>query len=1476
MYENKGFFVFLLSLITFGLLHIDPANGVIKCYQCDSNQDRGCEEAVNPVSHHATDCNGDEGCLLYIMKENVTSPRYVRECKTTEKNCETISTDNLLSCRSCETEACNEKIETMGKFSCIECSSENKEECQSDDVPNNTSLTTCILDEIVNPECVSYITINDDKSIVTKRGCAAEKFCDDVDEDKKLYCETCNNNDKCNSKIDKTKEKVICIQCQGDSKSECANDISTLTNVDLVTIDPNTNVCVTIQYYQGTDLLTYRGTEEKGFCDKPGSNVTLCDFCSTEECNTKISENVINYNVCIQCDSDDCAADNLPDEKVTGYCHREDNQVCVTSRSQKDGTKRGCQTMGKCTEMYDENQSDLEFCTECSEGQLCNKVVDTSKTCYSCNAETDENCSEELKDESSTCILDSVKTGCVVYQYTKEADNKTITARECLTEKHNCTTIYNTDHKSDLLLCNECNSTNCNSNIHTTDTRISCVQCSSEDGDECSKDSVTEDIGTCIVDNTVHPICVAYRSVGDDNSYVTERGCKNENFCDSLDKEHTLYCEICLDDNNCNSIIDETKEKMGCIKCEGDQNTECGHDTISDLNNMEIFSFYPTENECITVKYYKGDQLYTDRGVKEIGFCDNQEDNVALCDSCTTDKCNQQINKSAKKYNVCVQCNGANCAEDNMSTENITDYCHLKENEVCVTSRSLKDGTFTTNRGCQVQNECVNMYGNNTDLQFCTECSEGQLCNKVVDTSKTCYSCNAETDENCSEELKDESSTCILDSVKTGCIVYQYTKKADNKTITARECLTEKHNCATIYNTDHKSDLLLCNECSSTNCNSGIYTTDTRKPCIQCSSETDGACSQYDVKEDIGTCIVDDVVNPSCVSYQIISDDKSYVTERGCKQENFCDGLDKKNTLYCKTCSGDKCNSQINATQLNIGCVQCQGDSESECAKDISILTNVDLVSVDPNTNACVTIQYYQGSQLLTYRDVVEKDFCNKAESNISVCDSCSTDQCNKKIRENAEKYNVCVQCDGANCTANELSDDKINDYCHREDNQVCVTSRSQKDGTKRGCQTMGKCTEMYDENQSDLEFCTECSEGQLCNKVVDTSKTCYSCNAETDENCSEELKDESSTCILDSVKTGCIVYQYTKKADNKTITARECLTEKHNCATIYNTDHKSDLLLCNECSSTNCNSGIDTVDNRTSCIQCSSEDGDECSQFNITENIGSCTIDDVVHPKCVAYRYVDKTTATYNIYRGCDENTCNDANKNLTTGCLSCSNNDDCISKLNKAVNKLLCIECDETDEKCGEQKLTEVTKVCKLDDNTQCVTHKYLDGADVKAIRGCLETNYCNVTASVNSSSTLCVSCDGEICNKEYNVTEKTLCAKCSGDGCPEKLDAAKVQSYCALDDSTECIAYKYTDSSTEKDIIVRDCVKKDSENCDAKLKDNSLGGSLRTCLTCRDSNLCNLKTNSTEINGASSMITLNTAVVPLIVMIVAKMVV
>ncbi|KAL1517745.1 hypothetical protein ABEB36_001476 [Hypothenemus hampei] len=746
-----------------------------------------------------------------------------------------------------------------------------------------------------------------------------------------------------------------------------------------------------------------------------------------------------------------------------------------------------------------------------------------------------------------------------------------------------------------------------------------------------------------------------------------------------------------------------------------------------------------------------------------------------------------------------------------------------------------------------------------------------------------CYQCNS-TQDGCGKTL-DESlfdpTECKSD---TTCVTYiSQDQNAKSKIIYTRACGSD-YDCSTneLYcetcstESEAGDDNAETNDISGDGCNKNVLT----NFCIECSDEE---CSDDDVSsnESLDICALKS--DEQCFTYRTQSD-FSAVTKRGCGSKDYCKDLDSDpTTLYCSTCSNDdKCNSKMDEDQKKIVCISCEDDDTgtacaSEEITDFSGITSTIIDKGEINQYECISKKYFEGGQSHMHRGKEEKDYCSNQKDDVEICDSCSTDYCNKKINENASRYNVCVQCDNGNCTENNMSSENITDYCHLQENEVCVTFQSLKNGTKRGCQRMGKCIEMYDENQSDLQFCTECSEGQLCNKVVDTSKTCYSCNDETDENCSEELnedKDKPKTCILDSVKNECFVYQY--KKENKTITARECATVKLNCENLGINAGINDLLMCNMCNSSNCNSDIHTVDNRTACIQCSSEDGGECDKADTTEEIGKCFLDDAVNKNCIAYRYVDETTATYKIYRGCDKNTCNDDNKILTTDCLSCSDNDDCTSQLSTATSKKLCIDCDESDEKCGEQILTQVTKVCELDGDKQCVTHKYLDGADVKAVRGCLAKNYCNVTAPVNSSSTLCVSCDGEICNKEYNVTEKTLCAKCSGDGCPEKLDAAKVPSYCALDGSTECITYKYRDSSTEKDIIVRDCVKKDSESCDAKLKDDSLGGSLKSCLTCSDSNLCNLKTNSTEINGASSMITLNTAVVPLIVMIVAKVVV
>ncbi|CAH1123194.1 unnamed protein product [Ceutorhynchus assimilis] len=1146
------------------------------------------------------------------------------------------------------------------------------------------------------------------------------------------------------------------------------------------------------------------------------------------------------------------------------------NDSKVTVRDCPDASYN-CKTL-----FADGKNTSLLMCNECNDDFYCNAHIDTSSnTCAKCNSLDSQDCGETIEDVGgNTCFLDdTVNTNCLLYKY--KGDSSMVTVRDC-GRTNTCDSLRSGEYKDNLYMCDECSNTNgnnCNQNISVSKT---CVKCNSLEQPGCESATIDTSIikDTCYLDDTVNTECITYK-YKNASKIVTVRDCASKDTCkDFLSdtyKEALVMCHECsLDTPNCNQNLDDLPT---CVECNSSQNANCSESKIDITPTTGVCYLDSIINfECITYQYQEKDSsIVSVRGCAPAKNCevlhsDTYKDALLMCDECSDNSnCNQEFDTTK----TCIECNSKDDPDCQESTS-LTTTCYLDQTvkTKCITYKINNENNQTvTVKGCAPDNQCSNLLSSeNSSLLMCDACTniDGKNnCNKKIDVTKTCIECNSENNPDCANFHINPSitnATCYLDqTVNSECVMY----KDKETSVVVRGCVPT-NSCATLSS---KNELSYCFPCSSANCNANIHTSGT---CVKCNSSTDSNCGDS-IAEVTTTCLLDETVNTECVSYKYQNDDHTQVTIRDCAPKDYCETLHNGSLIMCNHCTGNNCNKKIEHSKR---CIVCNSIDDPNCIEGrIDTTIVLGRCYLDDTVNVqCVSYKYYQDGQTYIYRGCGSENYCDHAWSNTTTCTSCtSTDSvsvnnmCNLEPAFDKEKT-LCIKCTSENdeeCGKDDMNSNKVKEYCPLDDdNSECVAYKylnllNGKIQTNRGCAPENHCTVLNAYSNT-----TVCNEGKslISNKKIDTSNEatlCVECTDEEGTSCAAEKVafTQVGLCkISNTDEKGCFAYKYLNSSTGKMITERGC--ESQGYCDLHNTNYTA---LCNECQGEICNSKINATTERAFCVECDGEEGTECGNDEISDlsQVRFCglTSSDL---KCVAYRYLNVTSGKIRTHRGCElDNYCDNqsTDSQMAMICSICKSADTlCNKEIDTSNEQTLCIDCiggEGTD--CANDTINDLTKVhfCKLTDNQQCVTHKYLDDQtnNIRIKRGCENTNYCNKYK--NGKNTLvCDECHDEICNVNTKNEGKFICVQCNSEQeseCAHNTVSLAEVNACIINskDNQQCVSHKYLNVSTGKINTYRGCEFKDY----CEQHNSTDNGSTALCMQCNNNDHCNMNIDTSK---------------------------
>ncbi|CAG9761510.1 unnamed protein product [Ceutorhynchus assimilis] len=1467
--------------------HIDTSSNT--CAKCNSLDSQDCGETIEDVGGNTCflDDTVNTNCLLYKYKGD-SSMVTVRDCGRTN-TCDSLRSgeykDNLYMCDECSNtngNNCNQNI-SVSK-TCVKCNSLEQPGCESATIDTSIIKDTCYLDDTVNTECITYKYKNASK-IVTVRDCASKDTCKDFLSDTYkealVMCHECSlDTPNCNQNLD---DLPTCVECNSSQNANCSEskiDITPTTGVCYLDSIINFE-CITYQYQEkDSSIVSVRGCAPAKNCEVLHSDtykdaLLMCDECSD---NSNCNQEFDTTKTCIECNSkDDPDCQESTSLTTTCYLDQTVKTKCITYKINNENnqtvTVKGCAPDNQCSNLLSSENSSLLMCDACTniDGKNnCNKKIDVTKTCIECNSENNPDCANFHINPSitnATCYLDqTVNSECVMYK-----DKETsVVVRGCV-PTNSCATLSS---KNELSYCFPCSSANCNANIHTSGT---CVKCNSSTDSNCG-DSIAEVTTTCLLDETVNTECVSYKYQNDDHTQVTIRDCAPKDYCETLHNGSLIMCNHCTG-NNCNKKIEHSKR---CIVCNSIDDPNCIEGRIDTTIVLGRCYLDDTVNvQCVSYKYYQDGQTYIYRGCGSENYCDHAWSNTTTCTSCTsTDSVsvNNMCNLEPafdKEKTLCIKCTSENdeeCGKDDMNSNKVKEYCPLDDdNSECVAYKylNLLNGKIQTNRGCAPENHCtvLNAYSNTT------VCNEGKslISNKKIDTSNEatlCVECTDEEGTSCAAEKVafTQVGLCkISNTDEKGCFAYKYLNSSTGKMITERGC--ESQGYCDLHNTNYTA---LCNECQGEICNSKINATTERAFCVECDGEEGTECGNDEISDlsQVRFCGLTSS-DLKCVAYRYLNVTSGKInTHRGCESEDYCNQNASSTTITCTKCKeiDQYCNQNIDKNNQRTLCVKCDSEADdSECSKDSVDLSKVDFCGIATEEELqCVAYKYLNvtTNTLSTHRGCETKDYCAQYNTSTTIlCDECKNDNnCNMAI--DPTDVTLCVQCnseDGSECSK-DTSDLTQAEFCKIDSpNDKCIAYRylnvtSGNVNTYRGCEVENYCSQ---QNDSTKIICSECDNDNNCNMKIETDQEitlCVSCDGEACASNSVDLK-QIGFCGLASSDTQCVTYRYLDVKSGNINTYRGCESENY-CAQYNNSET---TLLCNECTTGNlCNRIIENED--ALCVECSGDQGSECAADMITDfnQVDFCKINSSNKRQCVAYRYLDVTSGKIRTHRGCElDNYCDNqsTDSQMAMICSICKSADTlCNKEIDTSNEQTLCIDCiggEGTD--CANDTINDLTKVhfCKLTDNQQCVTHKYLDDQtnNIRIKRGCENTNYCNKYK--NGKNTLvCDECHDEICNVNTKNEGKFICVQCNSEQeseCAHNTVSLAEVNACIINskDNQQCVSHKYLNVSTGKINTYRGCEFKDY----CEQHNSTDNGSTALCMQCNNNDHCNMNIDTSK---------------------------
>lgn len=181
-------------------------NNTLKCVNCDSSKDNGCESGDVTVASET--CNGThhlnerETCYVHSVTSTDKKSTIKRGCYFDLAEAEKTACDNSESCHVCGVDECN-KIDNFSEsrgFKCYVCSSETNQDCDEENVPGITAEVCAITPNSFNEGPGCFVQRNDK---VVVRDCKTSA--------------TLQNTTLNSCSVDTEVKGKNCIVCDGDS-----------------------------------------------------------------------------------------------------------------------------------------------------------------------------------------------------------------------------------------------------------------------------------------------------------------------------------------------------------------------------------------------------------------------------------------------------------------------------------------------------------------------------------------------------------------------------------------------------------------------------------------------------------------------------------------------------------------------------------------------------------------------------------------------------------------------------------------------------------------------------------------------------------------------------------------------------------------------------------------------------------------------------------------------------------------------------------------------------------------------------------------------------------------------------------------------------------------------------------------------------------------------------------------------------------
>ncbi|CRL00354.1 CLUMA_CG013627, isoform A, partial [Clunio marinus] len=511
----------------------------LKCVQCSSDE----EMCSNPNADILYPCKNfveDDLCYTFIIDEN----RAIRGCMSDQdenvESCNSAGDD----CIKCNEDFCNGQ---SGKTSvkCITCSSDEDIACGYSQIDMRNSKNC---EALIEQENLCFAFNNETNFL---RGCLNDypelkPSCEENSED----CQICDG-DLCNFMVI---AEELCYICDSTEDENCAD----------VSSSPAETLCGEVPFDKSGCYLSISngdGNIKRGCVNSLSDDEIIecqtgqdCKICHGNMCNVKAS-----FQKCFNCNSEiDLNCATLQGGLAGKVCD-EYLDTCMVYVKPNMTTHRGCsnELHDNVTECLPESVN----CKQCSDNNCNGEIFPVNRlTCFHCHG-NDSDCRTNLasiKELKYPCEVYNFRDSC--YMYVTEDQ---VTHRGCLSDLNEFPEMCLDDREK----CAICQTPNCNYESVLREPTLSCIECDSTFGDECSWGWLESSAEKCQKEIFFYQEERCHSLVVSDDAII--RGCTLDgNVCTTFASK----CDYCTTDG-CNR---ENLLQQYCYDCNSDDDQNCG------------------------------------------------------------------------------------------------------------------------------------------------------------------------------------------------------------------------------------------------------------------------------------------------------------------------------------------------------------------------------------------------------------------------------------------------------------------------------------------------------------------------------------------------------------------------------------------------------------------------------------------------------------------------------------------------------------------------------------------------------------------------------------------------------------------------------------------------------------------------------------------------------------------------------------